>query len=124
MMPKLNRTSSNSDLQVIIKSQQRNESFCSAATPKYQNDKVLLNLKRRTKLKQQEKYGRIRLGILVLAIFFIIFLSFVSNSRTYQPITVIVPHDDIGAKGIRVYVGKINSKKILIIIVHYFTQKM
>lgn len=88
MMPNLNRTHSNSssDLEALLKNDGGNK----AAGPHH---KEFVSLKRRAKLRQQEKHGRIRLGILILAVFFVIFLSFVSNGRNYQPITVIVPQD-------------------------------
>lgn len=59
-----------------------------------------ISFRRRAKIKQQEKYGRIRLVLLVLGILFIIFLSFVTNSRQYQPqISVIIPNDDSNLPG-------------------------
>ncbi|XP_063699762.1 uncharacterized protein LOC134830271 [Culicoides brevitarsis] len=59
-----------------------------------------ISFRRRAKIKQQERYGRLRLVALVLGILFIIFLSFVTNTRQYQPqISVIIPNDDLNLPG-------------------------
>lgn len=80
--------STSSDLEALIKS-------TSAVD---HNESEIVSLKRRVKLKQQEKYGRIRLAFLVLAVLSIILLSFFTNTRPYQNFTVIVPADDYASE--------------------------
>lgn len=55
------------------------------------SDTHIVSLKRRAKLKQQEKHGRVRLMFLVGAVLSIIYLSFLSQTRPYQNLVVIVP---------------------------------
>lgn len=87
--------------EALLKSFASNVSLLSSASngsSTKTNDNI--SFRRRAKMKQQERYGRIRLVLLVLGILFIIFLSFVTNSRQYQPqMSVIIPSDDLNLPG-------------------------
>lgn len=88
--------------EALLKSFGSNASLSSSSNASGSSSKSndYISFRRRAKIKQQEKYGRIRLVLLVLGILFIIFLSFVTNSRQYQPqISVIIPSDDLNLPG-------------------------
>lgn len=89
-----------SESEALLKSFASNASLSSASNDSSSKTNDYISFRRRAKIKQQERYGRIRLVLLVLGILFIIFLSFVTNSRQYQPqISVIIPSDDLNLPG-------------------------
>lgn len=99
------------DLEALLKSSSSNNSLSSTgggsgserhSINEASNNKngEFVSLKRRAKIRQQEKYGRIRLVLVVVGVVFIIFLSFFTNSRQYEPqIAVVIPHDDPNLPG-------------------------
>lgn len=93
------RSFSTSDLEALLKSTSDTE----------QNDTHIVSLKRRARLKQQERYGRARLVFLVLAVLSIIYLSFITNSHPYQNLVVVIPTEPYNA-------GEIGNKLIILII--------